>query len=124
MEVQDTIFSDIEDPEVEGTYFQKLFTSLIDTVINLVPIVLIYKFLPQEVSINLIRKSSLNTYIFIILLIALYRLVLLLIFDKTIGMMICRLKYLNGKRQPLTIKEKFIAVFAIRTAKIRYYKSS
>jgi uncharacterized RDD family membrane protein YckC len=124
MEEQDTIFSDIEDPEVEGTYFQRLFTGLIDTVINLVPIILIYKFLPREISINLIGKSSLNTYIFIILLIALYRLVFLLIFDKTLGMMLCRLKYLNAKRRPLTIKEKFIAVFAISTAKIRYYKSS
>ena len=124
MEEKDTIFSDINETEVEGSYFQKLFTSLIDVVISILLIILIYRMLPREISINLIRSASLARYIFIILMMTAYRFIFLLVFNKTIGMMICSVKYLNADFQPLSVKEKILAVFVIRTNSIKYYKNN
>lgn len=76
----------------------------------------------KEMLSNLIRTRSYSTYIIILALMFLYRLICILLFSRTIGMMICRVKYLNSSLHPLISKEKLIAVFAIRTSAIRYYK--
>jgi uncharacterized RDD family membrane protein YckC len=122
MENQDTIFSDLEDTPPEGTYLQRLVASAIDTAIAIGCIVLLIKVMPREMLDTFLGPGKIKTFIFIFLLIALYRLVCLLAFDKTVGMMITKLKYLNEKLQPLSIREKLVITLTIRTKKIRYYK--
>ena len=122
MEDKDTIFSDINVTEIETSYFQRLFTNLIDVVISILFLIAIYKLMPREMLLSIIRDNTFIKYIFIISVMSLYRMICLLFFSKTIGMLICKVKYLNGDLQPLSTKEKMIAVFAIRTSRLKYYK--
>ena len=124
MEDKDSILSDIQTTEVEGSWFQRFFTNLIDWAIDILLIVGVYFLLPKGILSDLINTSSWSMYIIVFVLMIVYRLVSILVFGKTIGMMVCRLKYLNDSLQPLSGKEKMIAVFAIRTASIKYYKAN
>ncbi|MGB4844679.1 MAG: RDD family protein [Ferruginibacter sp.] len=122
MEDKDSIFSDIQTTEVEAAYFQRALTNLIDWAIDILLIVTLYLLLPKEIISTLINTKSYSTYIIVFVLMLVYRLLCLLVFGKTIGMMLCKIKYLNSTLQPLTQKEKLIAVFAVRTSNIKYYK--
>jgi uncharacterized RDD family membrane protein YckC len=53
-----------------------------------------------------------------------YRFLCIALFERTIGMMGLRLKYLNAKLQPLSGKEKLLAVFAIQTSVAKKYKQN
>ena len=123
MEDNDSIFSDINYKEVEASYIQRLLSSLIDIVLSILLLLMLYKFLPVEITIGVINSTTISRYIFIFLVMELYRLILLLVFGKTIGMMVCQIKYLNAVYQPLSTKEKFKISIVVRTSAIRYYKN-
>jgi uncharacterized RDD family membrane protein YckC len=72
---------------------------------------------------NIGKGGAYITYIIVFVIMFSYRMVCLLVFNRTAGMMICRIKYLNDQLKPLSSKEKLVAVFAIRTARIKYYKA-
>jgi uncharacterized RDD family membrane protein YckC len=124
MEDKESIFSDLETTEVESSYLQRVLINLIDWVIEILLLVSIYFFIPKEVILNLLTINPYSKYIIVLVVLLSYRLICILLFSKTIGMMICKVKYLNAGLQPLSSKEKMIAVFATRTAAIRYYKAS
>ncbi len=124
MENKDSIFTDIENTEVEASYLQRLFISFVDLAVSVLLILLTYKVLPEELIMTIMESGLVSRLIFIILIMEAYRLPMLLIFGKTLGMMVCKVKYLNGKMLPLTAKENLIASFIIRTASIRYYKNN
>ena len=123
MEDNDSIFSDINDKEVEASYIQRLLSSIIDIGLSILLLLMLYKFLPVEITIGIINSTTVSRYIFIFLVMELYRLILLLVFGKTIGMMVCQIKYLNAVYQPLSTKEKFKISIVVRTSAIRYYKN-
>lgn len=123
MEDNDSLLSDINDKEVEASYIQRLLSSIIDVAISILLLLMVYKFLPAEIIIGVINSTTVSRYVFIFLVMELYRLILLLVFGKTIGMMVCQIKYLNAGYEPLSTKEKFKISLAVRTSAIRYYKN-
>jgi len=123
MEDKSSILSDLEATEIEGSYLQRVLISVVDWVIEILLLIFIYYILPKELFQDLIINKPYVSYAIIILLMISYRLLCILIFSKTVGMMVCKIKYLNNSLQPLTSPEKLIASIAIRTSKIKYYKS-
>jgi hypothetical protein len=124
MEDKDSIFSDIQTTEVECPYLQRVFTNLIDWVIDILLIIILYLLLPKGILSGLINTKSYSTYILLFVLMIVYRLISILLFGRTVGMMICSVKYLNSSLLPLSGKEKLIAAIAVQTAGIKYYKAN
>lgn len=124
MDNQESYLEDIEPKEAEAGLFQRIFTNLFDWVIEVLIMIIVYFLLPKDWLSMLLDKSPFGIYVMVFILMFSYRLFSLIFFGKTLGMMICRVKYLNADLEPLTSKQKLIAVFATRTQKIRYYKSS
>jgi uncharacterized RDD family membrane protein YckC len=122
MENNDTIFTDIHTTEVEVTMIQGFLTRLVDFAIDIVIIFLIYMLIPREAFLNLISLSSLVIPGIVVLVIAVYRFLFLMLFNKTIGMMLCRVKFLNKEFKPLSNKEKILSIFRTRFSGIKYYK--
>jgi len=123
MDNQDSILSDIEKPEVESSYVQRLFTNIIDWIIEVALFVGIYFMIPMESIASVLDDKPYMIYIVLFILIFTYRFTCLLLFGKTVGMMICGIKYLDASQQPLSSKQKIIAAIAIRTSTIRLYKN-
>lgn len=121
MENTDSILSDIEYPEVEASYLVRLLANLIDGIIEIVLLIIIYFLLRETVS-SLLKTTSLAIYFIVLLIMIVYRLTCILLFGKTIGMMIFKTKYLNRSLHPLSGKEKLLVAFAIRTSNIKIYK--
>ncbi|WP_414672816.1 RDD family protein [Lacibacter sp.] len=122
MENTDSILSDIQNSEIEASYFQRLLASLIDFAVEIFIVFLVYITIPKEIILRLIGSTAYTSYFLIFFILFLYRFICIIIFQKTIGMMLFRLKYLNGNLEPLSIKQKLIAVFIPRTQSIKYYK--
>jgi len=122
MENNDTIFSEIESTETEATWLQGFLTKLLDFAIDILFLFLIYKLVPRDLFLGIARLGSGIIFIIVILVATVYRFLFLLLFNKTIGMMICRVKFLNKGLQPLSAKEKLLSIFRSRFSKIRYYK--
>ncbi len=122
MENNDSIFSDIHPEETRASSIQVIFTRLIDFAVDICVVVLFYLLVPQDVLIAMVRKSSLVTPVIFITILTMYRLLLFLLFNRTIGMMLCRVKLLNGALSPLSPKEKFASLFRSWSSEIKYYK--
>jgi uncharacterized RDD family membrane protein YckC len=123
MEEKDSIFTDLETGETESSNAQRVFANILDWLIEMVLIISASVLMAKGIIPNLGKGGAYVTYIVIFVIMFSYRLVCLLVFNRTAGMMICRIKYLNNDLQPLSSKQKLIAVFAVRTARIRYYKA-
>jgi len=123
MENDDSILSDIETPAIESTYWQRLFTNIIDWLVEVGLFVGIYWMIPLESIASFLDDKPYMTYVVLFILIFAYRFICLLSFEKTVGMMICGIKYLDASLQPLSAKQKMIAAVAIRTSTIRLYKN-
>ncbi|WP_462250942.1 RDD family protein [Ferruginibacter sp.] len=122
MDHNDTIFTDIQNHEAEVTMIQGFLTRLIDFAIDMGIIFLIYMLIPREAFLNLISLSSFIIPAIVILLIGVYRFLFLMLFNKTIGMMLCKVKFLNKEFKPLSSKEKVLSIFRTRFSSIKYYK--
>ena len=122
MENNDTIFSEIEPAETEATSLQSLLTRLLDFAIDILILFLIYKLVPRDILLSIVKLSSFVILIIVILVATIYRFLFLILFNKTIGMMIFRVKFLNKGFQPLSTKEKLLSVFRTRFSQIKYYK--
>lgn len=122
MDNNDTIFTDIQSPEAEVTMIQGFLTRLIDFAIDMGIIFLIYMLIPRQAFLNLISLSSFIIPGIVILVIGIYRFLFLMLFNKTIGMMLCRVKFLNKEFKPLSNKEKILSIFRTRFSTIKYYK--
>lgn len=123
MEDNDSILLELDEKEIPASYFQRLFVSVIDAVLSILFILLIYKFVPAEIVMDMITATAIIRFIVIITIMTLYRLILLLVFGKTIGMMLCKVKYLNADYKPLSAKQNLIASLAVLTPSIKFYKS-
>ena len=123
MNDDNSIFTDIKTDEIEASHFQRAVADILDWVIDVAFTVVFYLLLPKEMFANFIKSTSFGIYIIVIVIMFLYRLLAILVFNKTAGMMICRIKYLNADLKPLSAKEKLIAVFVLRTSRIKYYKT-
>ncbi len=111
MEERDSILEDIKTEETEASYFQRLITTLFDIIIEISVMVAFY-FIFKDLIVKLLEVNSYMRYLITLIIIFAYRLICILLFEKTIGMIICKVKYLNNNLQPLSSKERLIAVFS------------
>lgn len=123
MEENDSILGDIKTDEFEAPYFQRLIAILLDVIIEISIIVAFYFLFPSDLLLKLLDANSLMRYVIALIIVFAYRVICILIFRKTIGMLISSVKYLNSNLQPLSSKEKIIAIFATKTSKIKFYKT-
>lgn len=124
METQDTIFSDITPDETEAGMLLVFFTRVFDFAIDILILLLVYWLLPFDALLYLTSITRVMLPILIIAVSTAYRLIFLLLFNKTIGMMLCRVKLLNKDLQPLSPKGKLISIFKSRFSSIKYYKDT
>lgn len=122
MEDNESIFSNLNANETEASASQRFGTSLVDLGVNFLILIAIYQIVPLEILVRLTGVSSFLAFITIMLLLISFRLIFLLLFTKTIGMMICKVKFLNADLQPLSVKEKLLSAFRRRNSQIKYYK--
>ena len=120
MELQENLLTDIEEPEVEASQGLKILSIVIDVILEIGLLVLFYKILPDELRSYLI-DTTISSYLITFVLFTGYRVITIFALQRTLGMIICRIKYLNEELQPLTSGEKMTAVF-IRSKKIKMYK--
>jgi uncharacterized RDD family membrane protein YckC len=123
MDDKDSILEDIAPAETEAAYFQKLFSGLIDTVIFFALLIGLYKILPPNVIDSFFNNGLFFRVVVFIAIMLVYRMALLLPFDKTVGMMICRVKYLNKDLKPLSVWEKFASTFVSMYSGIKMYRA-
>lgn len=122
MENNDTIFSEMESAQIEATWLQRFLTRLLDFAIDILMLLLISKLIPYNTLLRIVGLGSFTILVIVIVAATLYRFLFLMLFNKTVGMMICKVKYLNKELQPLPTKEKLLSVFRTRFSPIKYYK--
>lgn len=122
MENNETIFSEMETSEVEVTLLQGFLIRLFDFAIDILLLYIFYLLVPRELFLKLTGSSSLLIFVMVLLVVTIYRFLFLMLFNKTIGMMICRAKLLNKKLLPLSPVEKLVSIFRTRFSPIKYYK--
>ena len=123
MELQESILTDIEPTEIEATLVQRVLSFSIDFILEIGSLVIFYLTLPTNISSFLYRNNPISNYLVVFAWFIIYRLITIMLFQRTIGMAICRTKYLNNNLQPLSGGEKMIAVFGFRSKKIKVYKA-
>ena len=99
-----------------------MLSNLIDFIIEVVLVLGIYIIAPREIILKLLNAESYLRFLIVFLFFIVYRLLCHAIFHKTIGMMLLRLKYLNGDMQPLSARQRLIAAFITQPLSIKYYK--
>lgn len=118
----DTIFSEVEFKETEITSLQGFLIWLLDFVIDILIFFLVYTIMPLDILVKIETLDSTFITIIVILVATVNRFLFLLLFDKTISMMVFRVKLLNKQLQPLSNKEKVLSLFRSRFSKMLYYK--
>lgn len=122
MENNDTILSEFIPRETEVSFIQGLLTRIIDIALEIALLFFFYTVLPRPLLMILLDSTSFMRWIIVIALVAFYQFSFLFLFNKTPGMMICQVKYLNRDLQPLSKKEKLLSLFRGRYSSIRFYK--
>jgi uncharacterized RDD family membrane protein YckC len=123
MENNDSIFAELNPEETEVGLTQGFLVRIIDLAVEILILALIYKFMPWDMILSIINISSIMVLLIIMLVTVVYQFLFLVLFNKTLGMMICKVKLLNKDLQPLSVKEKFVSVFRTRFSRIKYYKA-
>jgi uncharacterized RDD family membrane protein YckC len=118
----DSIFSDIEPDESLAPPMQRFMTGFLDFAIDIVFIFLVYQIVSRDLLLSIIKLSAAIIPVAVILFATIYRFIFLMLFNKTIGMMITRVKFLNKQFQPLSNVEKLFSLFRTRFSQIRLYK--
>lgn len=100
----------------------RFFSRIIDFAIELLILFLIYNFIPGDLLQSMYAENSFIIFFIIISVAILYQFFCLHFFQKTIGMTICRIKYLNKELKPLSTGEKLASIFRTRFSPVKYYK--
>ena len=106
----------------EAGLLRKNLSGIIDAAIILAVFVGVASFFPLRALSSL--EGPVTPGLYILLLLAIYRLISLLIFNGTTGMRICRIKILNDDLESLSFKEKVFASFFILINGVAYYRNS
>jgi hypothetical protein len=123
METQQNLLTDVEPQETLSTTPQRIFTNIIDYVLEIAVLAVIYIFMPDEMRLLMSKYKPYATYLLVFLVFTAYRMITIVLLQRTIGMILCRTKYLNENLAPLMFGEKMIATFAVRTKNIKIYKA-
>lgn len=122
MEDTGSILEEFYTKEAEATYIERIASILLDLVFEITTMIALYFLVPRTLLINLFGINPYMRYLIALAIVFVYRTTCILLLGKTIGMLLCRVKYLNHKLQPLSQNEKLIAIFATRTSKVKFYK--
>ncbi len=122
MDNNDNILSEIKSPEIEVSFLQGFLIRLIDFIIDITILFLIYLLMPPDVFQYLLSSSPFVRPAIVLVVIIVHRIIFLMLFSKTIGMMVCSAKLLNKDLQPLSPSEKLLSIFRTRFSAIKYYK--
>lgn len=120
----ENILSDIEPEEIPASQGQRYVSNLIDGITNIAIFVAAFFLVPDEF---LLKFANTNIVYRMLLLVAVsfcFRYISILLFGKSLGMLLAGLKYLNKDLQPLTASQKLIAAFLNKMNGINYYKKS
>jgi uncharacterized RDD family membrane protein YckC len=123
MEEKNSILEDFKTEAIEASTTQKAITTIVDLVIEVGILVSFYFLFPRDILLELLELNSFMRYILALVIILSYRFICILLAGKTIGMIICGVRYLNRDLQPLSLKERLVAVIASRNSNIKYYKA-
>jgi hypothetical protein len=123
MQLQEDVLTDIEPLETEASTVQKIVSFLIDFGLEIGSLILFFLIIPNNIHAYLYQHKPLSNYVVVFVWIIAYRLITILLFDRTIGMAICKTKYLNDHFQLLSSEEKMIAIIGVRTKKIKMCKA-
>lgn len=115
------IISKAEFIEIQATPVQRFMTGLLDFAIDIAFIFLLYITGVRSL-ISVSQLSPIHILVIVVLLSTIYRYLFLLLFNKTIGMMVFKVKFLNMKLEPLSNVEKLYSIFRTRFSQIRLYK--
>ncbi|MBL7727820.1 MAG: RDD family protein [Dinghuibacter sp.] len=115
------ILADITETETEAPPGRRFAYVLADIIIELLILFMLYKLLPRDMLINFLESGYIVRLLVIFALTYLYRVSCLFTLGKTLGMLLCRVKYLNAQQQPLSASEKLSAVFQTRRSAIKVY---
>ena len=100
-------------------FLRKNFAGLFDAALILLLFVGATYYLPQSILDRL--QHPVRIEIYILLLLAFYRLFSIFLLNGTIGMKLCKIKMLSGEMTSLSAKEKFFAAFFILINGVDYY---
>jgi len=105
--------------EAEPGYFQKWFFGFIDGVVVIGLFFLLNRYLPYGSLYVAIR--AVNATVFAMILLILYRVMTISFFGATPGMLLLKIKFLNGEENPPTMMEKLLASIFIYINGLKYY---
>lgn len=123
MEETASILDNIVTQEVQASTGKKAMMNLVDIILEIGIIVAFYFLMPRDLIMSLLDKGQFMKYIISVVLILGYRFVSIMLFGKTPGMFIARIKFLNRNLQQLEVKQKLLAVLAAKAAGINYYNA-
>jgi uncharacterized RDD family membrane protein YckC len=112
----------ILDPEInakESSLLRQNIAGIIDGASIITLFVILTYNLPQIILDKL--QNPIPPEIYILILFGFYRLVALLLANGTLGMWLCRIKFLNSDYERLSIKEKLCAAFFVLINGVGYY---
>ncbi|MFT3979389.1 MAG: RDD family protein [Ferruginibacter sp.] len=122
MNEQESILSDLEtEKPVKASGGKQYVANLLDGIIGVGIIYLLYKILPYEALQLIFSRGKIGAYLTVLFLIIFTRFISIQLLGKTLGMQICRLRFLNEDLQPLSSKEKMLAVLATSPFGIQNY---
>ena len=124
MESQNSIFADVMPNHVETPWFRKFTAYMIDFFLQLLIVVASYILIPREIHLTIMEHKPFATYALVLILFSLYRLISILLMDRTVGMAIFRSIYLNEHLQPLSQNDKLIVIFIGAKKRIKQYKAT
>ena len=111
---------EVSSPAEEVSLFRKNLSGIIDAAIVLIAFVSIASLFPLD-QLSEFRMPFLPE-LFILLTLAVYRLLGFLFFDCTVGMRICGMRILSNDSETLSFTDKVFAAFFILVSGVAYYR--
>lgn len=103
----------------EASPIKQVFIGIVDVVLALLLVIAVQLYQTPHWLYNLI--APVNGTVLVVAWLVLYRLLMLLLFNGTIGMKLFRTVLLNGEMQRLTFLEKLLAAVFILYRGVDYY---
>jgi uncharacterized RDD family membrane protein YckC len=107
------------DPGNEVSYNKQHLFNLIDVSLCYFPVTLVEIYRFPHFLFNWV--GSIYSLLIVIALIIMYRLFCFLVFNRSIGMKLFRIKILNGEGKKLSIRDKILASFFLLYKGVGYY---
>lgn len=122
MESPENILNDIVPGEIPASQGQRYIGNLIDGILNAAVFAGMFFLVPSEYLVKFLNADFIYRLLLLLLIMFCFRFVFILLWGRSIGMIVARIKYLNKDLQPLTTSQKLMAAFIQKGNGISYYK--